>query len=78
MPRKTQWQSKANRLWGKRAEWVVGEGQFALLAPCRVLTVTLWETRDEAEKQKTFIDQTACCSQCTPNLHEIVEINESS
>ena len=78
MPRKNQWQSKANNLWGKRAEWVSGEGQFALLAPCRVLTVTLWETRDEAEKEKTLINQIACSGQCTPSLHEIVDLNESS
>ena len=76
MPINNLWQSKANKLWGKRAEWVSGEGQFALLAPCRVLTVTLWDTRDEAEKEKTLMDQTACGGLCTPSLHEIIDLNE--
>lgn len=54
------WRSEAQKRWGKEAEWIRGNGQFALLARCRVLTVTLWSTRAEAEEQKRFIDKYAC------------------
>ena len=75
MSRTTEWRSKANRRWGKKAEWISGDGQFALLAPCKgIITVTLWGTRDEAEKEKTFIDETGCGGGCTPRLHEIVDL----
>ena len=70
------WLKEAKRRWGKKAEWIQGDGQFALLAWCRVLTVTLWSTREEAEKQKGFIDEYACGGGCT-RQHEIVDLGES-
>ena len=75
---RSQWQSKAHRLWGKKAEWIIGDGSFALLAPCRALTVTLWTSRAEAEESKTVIDETACGGLCTPQLHEIVDLNATA
>ena len=71
------WPKEAKRRWGKKAEWIQGDGQFALLAWCRVLTVTLWSTMVEAEEKKKFIDKMACGGGCTRN-HEIVDLGSSS
>src|SRR5919198_1244890 len=38
----------AQCIW-KRAEWIDGEGPYAVLAKCRKLTVTLHETVEGAE-----------------------------
>lgn len=56
-----------------RAEWVAGEGPYALLAHCRVLTVTLYKNAEAAEKQKKTIDTTACGGMCN-SRHEIIQI----
>lgn len=62
----------ARCIW-PRAGWISGEGRYALLAHCRVLTVTLWDDPAEAERQKRFIDETACGGLCRRS-HEIVEL----
>ncbi len=71
------WLAEARRRWGKEAAWIHGDGQFALLAWCRVLTVTLWSTMAKAEENKKFIDEMACGVGCTRN-HEIVDSGNSS
>jgi hypothetical protein len=38
---------KAKKHWPK-AEWILGNGNIALLAHCGVLTVTLWTDEEEA------------------------------
>lgn len=67
------WCKEARKRWGKRAAWIVGDGQFALLAWCRVLTVTLWGTRQEAEASKGDIDATGCGGLCSRE-HEIIDL----
>jgi hypothetical protein len=67
------WKANARRRWGKKASWIQGDGQYALLAHCRELTVTLYPTRAEAEKQKEFIDSMACGGYCTKD-HEIIDL----
>jgi hypothetical protein len=57
----------------KRAEWVDGEGPYALLADCRVLTVTLHPTYESAAKAKARIDGSGCGSSCRRN-HEIIRL----
>ena len=47
------------------AEWVKGDGPYAILAHCPPLTVTLWRTRTEADDALAFIDQTGCGGGCT-------------
>jgi hypothetical protein len=69
-----KWLKEANRRWGKKAEWIQGDGQFALLAWCRVLTVTLWPTMAEAEQSKKFIDELGCGGMCT-RKHEIIDLS---
>jgi hypothetical protein len=60
------------------AAWVWGDPPaagpcFALLAHCRVLTVTLWAAREDAEREKAVIDETACGGRCW-RAHEVVEM----
>lgn len=71
---KTKWQTQARKRWGKQAEWITGDGQFALLAWCRVLTVSLWPTMAEAGEQKKFIDEGGCGGLCS-RKHEIVDLS---
>ena len=69
-----RWLTEARRRWGKEAECISGDGRFALLALCRVLTVTLWPTKAEAEKQKEVIDRTQCGGLCLRD-HEIIDLS---
>ncbi len=70
---KETWYTKARNIWGRKAEWIEGEGSYALLAWCRVLTVTLCRTRGEAEEKKKSIDEIGCGGFCTKK-HEIIDL----
>lgn len=58
----------------RRAEWIQGDGPYACLAWCSVLTITLHPTFDDAYHAKDHIDDHACGHACT-NHHEIVVID---
>lgn len=58
------------------AEWVRGSGTWALIAHCNVFTVTLWQTRRDAERFRRAIDRTGCGSVCTRH-HQIVRIDRT-
>jgi hypothetical protein len=62
----------AECIW-RRAEWITGEGPYACLAHCRVLTVQLYKSAEAAEAAKVTIDDTACGGMCRGE-HEIIEI----
>ncbi len=68
------WRAKAQRRWGKETQIINGNGQFAFLTWCRVLEVTLFPTRDEAEEFKKNIDRYKCGGGCTGN-HEIIDLS---
>ena len=57
--KKVNWRSIAKKRWSK-AEWITGNGPYALLAWCRVLTVTLWSSLQEAHRERELIDQIGC------------------
>ena len=67
------YRTAANCIWPK-AHWITGEGSFACLAWCgggpwsTALTITLWESQEEAQEAKDLIDGRACGGQCT-NRH---------
>ena len=63
----------AKCLW-PRAAWIVGEGEFAVLAHCRALTVSLWADAAAAEESKLFIDRSKCGGLCR-GAHEVVHLN---
>ena len=68
---------EAKRRWGKESVWISGDGAFALLAWCRELTVTLWESEEEAKKNKGFIDDMGCGGYCIRN-HEIIKLPQAT
>jgi hypothetical protein len=59
------------------AAWVQGEGPYALLAWCSVLTVTLHPAAADALAAKAQIDDTGCAGRCY-GRHEIVMIDLGS
>lgn len=62
-----------------RAEWVEGEGEYALVAYCGVTTVTLWPQAGfaEASARKRMIDSTGCGSDCSFGpQHKIVRLEK--
>ena len=68
----TSFQILAQRIW-PQAEWITGEGPFALLAHCRVLTITLHQDLARAEQAKQRID-TFCCGGACSGCHELLEL----
>jgi hypothetical protein len=60
-------------LW-PRAIWITGEGPYATLAWCRVLTVALHQDIDTAREAQAFIDKYACGGQCY-RRHEIIHLD---
>jgi hypothetical protein len=67
----------AKCIWGRRAAWIVGEGPYAVLAWCRVLTVTLHATHNDALGAKRAIDLSACGGRCT-GRHEIIQLEREA
>lgn len=71
----SEYQRKAESKWGRRARWINGDGPYALLAWCKTLTVTLYDSLEEAEKKKNNIDQIGCGGECS-RKHEIVDVRQ--
>jgi hypothetical protein len=77
----SEWQVKAQPKWGSKAVSIVGDGPFALLTWCvgsrqmrgSEVTVSLWATRDDAEGQKRFIDESARGGVCG-GAHEVLDL----
>ena len=67
------WYAEARRRWLGTAEWVTGEGPFALVEPCRVLTIQLFPTRDEALMAKFLVDGAGCGDGCLQD-HRLVNL----
>jgi hypothetical protein len=59
-----------------RAAWVQGDGPYAVLAHCRVLTVQLHPDPEHAEAAKRTIDETGCGGGCY-RAHEVVFLDLS-
>lgn len=53
------------------AAWAVGEGPVALIAWCKVPTISLHADVETAEESKTFIDAHGCGGRCA-RRHEVV------
>jgi len=56
-----------------RAAWVIGDGEYACIAWCRVATVILYRTLEAAQAGKAQIDSTGCGGRCQ-HRHEIVRV----
>ena len=57
------------------AAWITGNGPWASLAYCKVLTVCLYATREQAHAARAFIDQTGCGGGCYGD-HRVINIEE--
>lgn len=57
----------------KRLEWVHGRGDIACIAWCRVPTVQLFTTAEDAENARHMIDTTGCGGRCT-GRHDVVRV----
>ena len=62
----------ARCIW-RKAEWISGNGEYASLAHCGVLTVELHKTLESVQKAKAVIDNSACGHRCVRD-HEIVRL----
>ena len=58
-----------------KAAWVIGEGPVALIAWCKVPTVSLHPDVETAEESRDFIDATGCGGRCE-RRHEIVWVED--
>jgi hypothetical protein len=67
-----RYRTLARCLW-PRACWINGEGPWATLAHCRVLTIQLHRTRERAVEAERLIDASACGGLCH-GAHEIVRL----
>ena len=57
------------------AEWISGDGPWASVSWCNVLTVMLFNTSEEAEAAKNNIDSNQCGHLCFgAKAHEVVFI----
>jgi hypothetical protein len=63
------YQSLAECMWPDAA-YVIGDGAFALLARCDLFTVSLYETRGEAQRRERALDARGCGRTCE-GLHEL-------
>ncbi len=66
------WKTLGKCLWPEAA-WVMGVGEWASVAYCRVTTVMLWPTEQDARAGLEFIDMTGCGGRCG-RLHALVRI----
>lgn len=69
----SRWRQIALKRWGQDAEWIRGDGRFALVADCNYTTVTLHETLERAEEVKAEIDRFGCGGRCIRS-HKIMDL----
>ncbi|MDA1278606.1 MAG: hypothetical protein O3B95_00980 [Chloroflexi bacterium] len=71
------WYAETRRRWAGKAEWLAGEGQYAVLEHCRVLTVHLYTTQIEAAQSKQLVDEAGCGLNCV-GTHEMIDLDMDS
>ncbi|OAV63122.1 hypothetical protein [Enteractinococcus helveticum] len=59
-----------------RNAWISGTGNIAVIAWCRVPTITLWGNEVDAYRAKKMIDDSACGGNCN-RRHDIVKVEIS-
>jgi hypothetical protein len=67
------WYAEVRRRWAGAAEWVSGEGRFALLEHCRTLTIQLYESQWSALVVRNQINDAECGEGCL-GLHEVIDL----
>jgi hypothetical protein len=74
--RRSVWQRRARKLWPDAIR-IEGDGPFALVTLCRDVVVSLWATREDAERQPAY--RGACVGGCSAqafaeNKHAVVDL----
>jgi hypothetical protein len=70
--RHRKFETVAKCVW-PNAEWIDGDGPYAVLAYCRVLTITLHHDLTSAEQSLQTINESACGGRCSGS-HRIVRL----
>jgi hypothetical protein len=71
---KLKWSSLARRRWP--SAWQIdGDGPYAVLAHCRVLTVELFDALEQAAARRAILDDHQCGGRCCGD-HEIVDLRQ--
>ncbi len=68
------WRDEAQRRWGTKAKQIKGDGQYACVASCANVLVTLCPTRAKAEEQKRIWDFTECGAGCNLD-HQVFDLS---
>jgi hypothetical protein len=71
------WRSKAFSRWRRLGPYLEGTGPVALLAYCPpAVTVYLFDTTEEAEARKAFLDAMSCGSGCwrSGDVHQVIDM----
>ncbi len=68
----------SNFPWCRRTwsvEWVLGDGPYALLEPCGVLTIELFEQLEEAEARLRQVEEVGCrTAACPAGAHWLIDL----
>ena len=67
------WYAEARRRWTGKAEWVTGEGRYALMEPCRVLTIQLFLYKRDALSALKLVNAAGCGDGCVGD-HRVVNM----
>lgn len=66
-------QREARKRWGRKTEWIAGDGAFATLARCRFFSVELHPTVEAAREALDRINFDGCGGHCVNN-HSLVDL----
>ena len=69
------YQSLAECRWPEAA-FVTGDGPWALVARCDMVSVALYATRDEARRRRKRLDTVGCGRGCE-GQHDVVEVAQA-
>ena len=69
------YQSLAECRWPEAA-FVTGDGPWALIAKCDMVSVALYESREEARRRRKRLDTVGCGRTCD-GLHDVVDLAQA-
>ena len=70
------WYAETRLRWAGKAEWVTGEGRYALVEPCRVLTIRLFPNKRDAVAALKLANTAGCGPGCL-RKHRLVDLADN-
>lgn len=70
----TNYRALARRRWPVTC-WIDGNGPIAVVAYCRITSVSLWRDQAAADAARAYIDYYACGGMCN-RRHDTVDLRE--